>query len=86
MPFTWDPIRIVNAVLCITILILGYWGYKKKGDKVAPSIGIAFGLFGISHIMVLAGLKETLTNVLIIIRVLAYLTVVFTLCKLVAKR
>lgn len=44
-------------------------------------IGIAFGVFGISHLTTLLGLKETLTDVLIIIRVLAYLIVVFTLYK-----
>jgi hypothetical protein len=81
MTFTWDPIYTLNLVLCIAIVGFGYLGYKKKEDKVPLYIGIAFGLFGISHLATLLGLKETLTDVLIIIRTLAYLTVVFALYK-----
>ena len=82
MTLVWDPIYIVNLVLCILILILGIWGYKKKkGDMIPLCIGIAFGLFGISHLATLLGLKATLTEVLIVIRTLAYLIVIFALYK-----
>jgi len=81
MTFTWDPIYTLNLVLCIVILVFGYLGYKKKEDKVPLYIGIAFGLFGISHLATLLSLKETLTDFLIIIRTLAYLIVVFALYK-----
>jgi len=86
MTFHWDPIYTVNLVLCIIILVLGYLGYKKSGNKMPLYIGIAFGLFGISHLMTLLGLKETLRSILIIIRTLAYLIVVFTLYKVAFKR
>lgn len=86
MTFHWDPIYTVNLVLCIIILVLGYLGYKKSGNKMPLYIGIAFGLFGISHLMTLLGLRETLRSVLIIIRTLAYLIVVFTLYKVAFKR
>jgi hypothetical protein len=81
MTFTWDPIYTVNLVLCIVILVFGYWGHKKREDRVPLYIGIAFGFFGISHLATLLGLKETLTDVLIVIRALAYLIVVFALYK-----
>ena len=81
MTFTWDPIYTLNLVLCIAIVTLGYWGCKKKEDKVPLYIGTAFGLFGISHLATLLGLKETLTDILITIRTLAYLTVAFALYK-----
>lgn len=81
MVFVWDPIYAMNLVLCIIILILGYWGYKKSGDTVPLYIGAAFGLFDISHLATLLALKETLTSVLIIIRTIAYLTVIFALHK-----
>jgi len=86
MTFHWDPIYTVNLVLCIIILVLGYLGYKKSGNKMPLYIGIAFGLFGISHLMTLLGLKGTLRSILIIIRTLAYLIVVFTLYKVAFKR
>ena len=81
MTFAWDPIYTLNLVLCTVILVLGYWGYKKKDDKTPLYIGVAFGIFGISHLTTLLGLKEALTDVLIIIRALAYLIVVFALYK-----
>jgi hypothetical protein len=85
MALNLDPIYVVNLLLCIIIVILGYWGYKKSNDKVPLYIAVAFGLFGLSHLSILLGLKETLETVLIIIRLLAYLTVVYALYT-VAKR
>ena len=81
MTFIWDPITTVNLVLCIIILVLGYRGYNKKRDQMPLYIGIAFGLFGISHLMTILDLKDALTSFLVIIRVLAYLTVVFAMYK-----
>jgi hypothetical protein len=71
----------VNLALCIVIFILGYWGYTGKGATPCPFSGIAFGLFGISHLVTLFGLAADWTNVLIAIRVVAYLTVIYALYK-----
>jgi hypothetical protein len=86
MSFTWDPMYVVNLVLCIIILALGCWGYRKTGDKVPLYVGIAFGLFGVSHLMTLLGLKDALEIVLIVIRTLAYVIVAFALYTVVFKR
>lgn len=51
MAFNWNPIYTLNLVLCITILILGFLGYKRNKNQVPLYISIAFGLFGISHLM-----------------------------------
>ncbi|MBU7013451.1 MAG: hypothetical protein HXS52_13135 [Theionarchaea archaeon] len=80
-----DPLYVVNLVLCIIIVALGYWGSKKSGDSVPLYIGIAFGLFGISHLSILLGLKDTLETPLIIVRLLAYLVVIFALYKVAKK-
>jgi len=80
-----DLITLVNLVLCIIIVILGYLGYKKSGDKVSLYIGIAFGIFGLSHFLTLLGLRETLSIFLIIIRFIAYLIVIFALYKVTSK-
>ena len=85
MPFNWDPLYMVNLLLCIIIVFLGYWGYKKSGSSVPLYIGIAFGLFGLSHLATLLGLKSTLEIPLIIIRTLAYLIVIFALYKIASK-
>jgi hypothetical protein len=86
MGFNLDPIYVVNLVLCIVILLLGYWGYRKRRNVVPLLIGVAFGLFGISHLVTLFGLAGDWASVLIVIRVLAYLTVVFALYKYVTAK
>ena len=86
MAFTWDPIYTVNLALCIIIFILGCWGYKKQKDIIPLYIGIAFGLFGISHLVTLFDTESSLTNVLIVIRVLAYLIVIFALYLFLRKK
>ena len=83
---TWDPVITTNFVLCIVILILGIWAYAKKKGDAALYIGIAFGLFAVSHLMTLLGLAASLTVFLIVIRLIAYLLVVFALCVKLAKR
>lgn len=79
MQFIWDPIYALNLVLCIAILALGYWGFNKSKDRLALFIGVAFGLFGLSHLATLLGLKEALTAVLLAVRTIAYFTVVYAL-------
>ncbi|MHC1593456.1 MAG: hypothetical protein ACXQT1_05200 [Methermicoccaceae archaeon] len=73
--------EMVNLVLCIVILVLGYWGYKKSSDERPIYIAVAFGLFGISHLAALLGFEEKLEGVFIALRTLAYLIVVFTVYR-----
>jgi hypothetical protein len=49
-------------------------------------IGLAFGLFGISHLVTLFDLAADWTNVLIGIRLLAYLAVIYALYKYVTMK
>jgi uncharacterized membrane protein len=79
MAIEWDPIIFINLALCIIILVLGYLLFKKSGEKLPLYVGIAFGLFGVSHAATLAGLKVPLTLPLIIVRTLAYLLVIYAL-------
>jgi len=79
MEWAWDPAYGVNLVLCIVILLLGMLGYAKNKEKWPLCIGIAFGLFGISHLMTLLSLKTDLADVLIVIRTLGYLLVIVAL-------
>jgi len=86
MAFTWDPVYTINLLLCIVIFILGYFGFMKKKDTMPLYIGIAFGLFGISHLITLFDMASSFTNILIVIRVLAYLIVVFALYLYMRKK
>jgi hypothetical protein len=80
-----DLMYLVNLVLCIIIVVLGYWGYKKSGDSNPLYIGVAFGLFGISHLSILLGYGDTLKTPLIVVRLLAYFIVIFVLYRIVKK-
>jgi hypothetical protein len=86
MALVLDPIYIVNLTLCIIILLLGIFGYRKRDDPTPLYIGIAFGLFGVSHLATILDLKATLELLLIVIRTAAYLTVIFALYTLLKRR
>jgi hypothetical protein len=79
MNFVWDPIYAINLLLCTIILIFGVIGYRRSGNSVPLYIGIAFGLFGLSHLATLLGLKNSLEAVLVVVRTLAYLIVTYAL-------
>ena len=86
MTLMLDPIYLVNLTLCIIIFILGFLGYRKGGNRIPLYVGIAFVLFGISHLATILGLKNALEAALIVIRTAAYLTVMFALYKFLSNR
>ena len=81
-----DPIYLTNLILCIIIVILGFLGFRRTKDRWPLYIAISFGLFGLSHLLTLLGLKEVLTSFLIAIRTIAYLMVVYTLYRVAFKK
>jgi hypothetical protein len=81
-----DPIYIINLALCTIIFILGFLGYKKGGNSIPLYVGIAFCLFGVSHLATILGFKDALEAVLIVIRTVAYLTVIVALYKFLSRR
>jgi len=81
MSIVMDPISILNFVLSVIILIFGYWGYRKKRDLMPLYVGVAFGLFGLTHLLTVLGFREVLTNALLVIRTLGYLTVIYALYR-----
>jgi uncharacterized membrane protein (UPF0136 family) len=72
-------LHIVNTVLCLIIVIFGFLAYKKNQKMLALFVGIAFGIFGLSHIVTMLGLEKSLMNILIAFRSVAYLLVIFAL-------
>jgi len=81
-----DPIYIINLVLCVIILVFGIVGWRKAGKMFPLYIGIAFGLFGLSHLAAILDLKDGLETGLIVIRTLAYLLVAFALYEVAFKK
>jgi hypothetical protein len=82
MNIVWDPLYVVNLVLCAIILVFGIIGWSRSKRVFPLYIGIAFGLFGLSHLATILGLKAALEVPLIVVRTLAYLIVVFTVYKM----
>jgi len=78
-------VTVVNFVLAAVIFILGVSLFGRKKSSLALYIGIAFGLFAISHLVTLLGLAESLAIPLIAVRMLAYLIVIFALFTLWKK-
>jgi hypothetical protein len=81
-----DVVVLVNLILCIFIVILGFFEYSRTKSHVALCVGVAFGLFGISHLLTLLGFANNLTVPLIIIRFLAYMTVIYALYINITKK
>jgi hypothetical protein len=85
MSLVWNPMVVENTILCLVILTLGYWGYRKRKSSLALYIGIAFGFFAVSHILALVGFATELENVLLVIRIIAYLLIIFALYRVLVK-
>jgi len=81
-----DTITLVNLILCILIVVFGCVGFKKAGERWPLNIAITFGLFGLSHLLTLLGLKETFEAFLITIRTIAYLLVIYTVYRVAFKK
>lgn len=86
MTINWGSIDVINTILCFVILILGILGYVKRRYRLSLAIGIAFGIFGVSHIVTVLGFHENIADLLIAIRVIAYLIVAFTLYRVMDRR
>jgi len=54
--------------------------------EVSLYIGIAFGLFAVSHALTLAGLAASLQAFIIIIRIIGYLLVMVAPCRILMKK
>ena len=72
---------VINLVLCVVIVIFGLMGWRRSKKVFPLYIGIAFGLFGLSHLATILGQAAQLEVLLIIIRIVAYLIVVYAVYK-----
>jgi len=85
MAFVPDPIVILNLVLCIVILAIGCAVYRKNNDINTLMIGIAFGLFGLTHLNTLLGLTLFPDIVFAVLRLCGYILVAIALYRYFRK-
>jgi uncharacterized membrane protein (UPF0136 family) len=76
-----DGLAIMYMVFCFIICGFGIWVYSRKKDNVSLYIGIAFGLFAIDRLFVLLGSGPGLDILGIVLRIVAYLLVLFALYR-----
>ena len=80
---TLDPIPLTNFVLATVIFALGLWGYHKSGRQTEALVGVAFGLFAITHFLTLLGTSTTELLVLIV-RIVGYVIVMYAMLRVAA--
>jgi hypothetical protein len=81
-----DLAMIVNLLLCIAILSLGYLVYRRRGSINALFIGIAFGMFGFSHLSLLVGLTVFPATTFVLMRICGYGLVIAALFRSLAAQ
>jgi Ca2+/Na+ antiporter len=82
-----DSIELLNLALCIIVLLLGLWQYTKTRSKLVLKISLAFGLFGITHLMMLIpNLGTEFTFLIMSVGVIAYVLVVFGLYSVITLK
>jgi len=81
-----DMVTLSNLILSTIILIMGIWEYTRNQARSVLYIGIAFGLFAVTHLLSLLGLAATLSAFILVIRVLGYLIVIYALYIIMAKK
>jgi len=75
---TLDPIILTNVIACFIIFILGIVGYVRSKEAWILWMGIAFVLFGVTHLFTLLDLQEALATSILAIRIVGYLVVAVT--------
>jgi hypothetical protein len=79
-----DLVDGINLILCIVIFLLGYLVYRKQERISAFLIGIAFGMFGLSHFSVLSGIAFPDVT-FILLRICGYILVAAALWLLLSE-
>ena len=77
-----DVVNAFNLALCLLILTVGCIVYARTKIKTPFHIGVAFGLFAVSHVIALFGVQRSFAVTIMLIRVFAYLIVLFSLWEM----
>jgi hypothetical protein len=86
MLMQWMFIEYMNLILCLGIFIVGYLAYRRKKDKLAFNIAIAFGLFAVIHLVMLLRIRGINLPIMAAIKAVAYLIILTALAKIVSQK
>lgn len=78
-------VNSVNMVFCLIIFIFGNWANSRSKERLSFFVGIAFLLFGVANFLNIIGLAFSAFNLLIIIRIIAYLVIIFSLYRIATR-
>ena len=81
-----DGLEILYVVFCFIICVFGIWVYSKKKDDVPLYFGIAYGLFTVDRLISLLGLTPSWDILGIVLRIVAYLLILFALYRALVKK
>ncbi len=73
----FDIVSLLNLILSVAIAGFAHWGYLTSRNRLLLYVSLAFGLFALSHLLLLAGLEESLVAVVTVLRILGYLVMLF---------
>jgi hypothetical protein len=73
-------------VFCFLISGFGIWVYLRKKDRLPLYLGIAYALFTVERLVALLGTAPGLDILGIVLRVLAYLIVLFALYRALVRK
>ncbi len=78
-----DMITLVNFLLCLAIVAMGLFGYRRSRHALPLMLAIVFSLFAVSHLLILFGAFDDLDMVIFGLRVAAYGLVLYLLYRYV---
>jgi hypothetical protein len=77
----WDPVTTFNLALSVAIFALAMVGWARVRNALALYIGVAFGLFALSHFASILGWGDSLSALLILFGAAAYVFVMVAVYK-----
>lgn len=85
MTLHFNAVTTLNLILSLTVLIVGCLASLKTKRKSPFFIGVAYGLFSISHLIRLIGLETNFDTTVMLIRIFGYLIVVAAVFKMMKE-
>ena len=73
-------VPVINFIFCLIILLLGI--VKAKKSRPALLIGLAFGLFMVTHLSSVLRIPSMSMASFVAIRILAYFVIIWAMTKL----